>query len=220
MAVRKRKASKLVSTKSKKQKVINVGTIVNPTKLKSSVKQEPKPKLVNAKAELLTTSKPVKVKNYGITIGVDPYPEWPHPTSEECHQVCRLLTSVHGDTISPKAIAPPSLRISGCGEVPAVHDALLRTRLSAATTSTNANNAISNIVKQFGISKAGVGKGSIDWEAVRSAPTKKLFEAIECGGLAAVKSRDIKQILDIIYEENTIRTASLLAEGKELTEAV
>ncbi|KAJ9623570.1 hypothetical protein H2203_005832 [Taxawa tesnikishii (nom. ined.)] len=121
-------------------------------------------------------AKTAKKAGYGLTPGQTPYPDWPHPTPEECHEVVRLLEKVHG-------------------KVPSVLDALIRTRLSAATTSLNSSRAFQGLVKTFGIIEEGIGKGSVDWN--------------KSGGLADVKSRDIKSILQMVYEENQARSAEL-----------
>jgi len=49
----------------------------------------------------------------------------------------------------------------------------------------------------------------VNWNAVRKADTKDVFEAIRCGGLADVKSRDIKRILEMVWEENQSRSKAL-----------
>lgn len=154
-------------------------------------------------------AKTAKKAGYGLTPGQTPYPDWPHPTPEECHEVVRLLEKVHGKVQAPKTIPLPSLEVSGCGEVPSVLDALIRTRLSAATTSLNSSRAFQGLVKTFGIIEEGIGKGSVDWNKVRLASQKEVFDAIKSGGLADVKSRDIKSILQMVYEENQARSAEL-----------
>jgi endonuclease III len=152
-----------------------------------------------------------KAKNnaYGLTPGQTPYPNWPHPTKEECEEVTRLLSKVHGKIQAPKTIPIPSLETSGCGEVPSVLDALIRTRLSAATSGTNSSRAFAGLVARFGILKEGIGKGSVDWNKVRLGDTKDVFEAIKSGGLADVKSKDIKKILQMVWDENQERARAL-----------
>ena len=154
-------------------------------------------------------AKKEKSNKYGLSPGQTPYPDWPHPTPEECHEVVRLLSKVHGTVSAPKEIKPPSLEVAGCGEVPSVLDALIRTRLSAATTNANSSRAFQSLVKTFGTLSEGVGKGSVDWNAVRLASQKEVFEAIKCGGLADSKSKDIKAILQSVYEENQQRSSEL-----------
>ena len=153
---------------------------------------------------------PSKKENYGLTPGKSPYPEYLRPTPEECHEVVRLLEKVHGHVEAPKAIPPPTLNVAGCGEVPSVLDALIRTRLSANTTNKNSSTAFQGLVARFGTLKEGIGKGSVDWDAVRRAPQKDVFKAIERGGLADRKSKDIQAILQMAYEENQERKAALL----------
>ncbi|OCL03383.1 DNA glycosylase [Glonium stellatum] len=156
-------------------------------------------------------SKKLKSNSYGLTPGQTPYPDWPHPTPSECEEVTRLLESVHGKVQPPKSIPLPSLTVSGCGEVPSVLDALIRTRLSAATSNTNSSRAFTGLVSRFGVLQEGVGKGSVDWDAVRRADVKEIFEAIKSGGLADVKSKDIKAILQMVWEENRARHDALLS---------
>lgn len=160
------------------------------------------------------SAKKEKNNSYGLTPGQTPYPDWPHPTPEECKEVVRLLSSIHGDVKPPKTIPAPSLTVSGCGEVPSVLDALIRTRLSAATSGANSSRAFAGLVAKFGILQDGIGKGSVDWNKVRQADTKDIFDAIKSGGLADVKSKDIKKILQMVWEENQTRRKELTSSGK------
>lgn len=177
----------------------------------SSIKAEPTTEEAGlaVKSGILSPTAAKKAKNYGLKPGETPYPNWVHPTPDECHEINRILSKVHGKVSKPKAIAAPSLTSAGCGEVPSVLDALIRTRLSAATTNRNSSNAFQGLVKTFGTLKHGVGKNSVDWNKVRLADQKEVFEAIKCGGLANNKSRDIKAILESVYEENQARSADL-----------
>ncbi len=151
-----------------------------------------------------------KQKNqYSLAPGESPYPSYPHPTPEECREVNRILESVHGQVRAPKKIPTPSLNSSGCGEVPSVLDALIRTRLSAATNGANSGRAFRGLVEKFGLLNEGVGRGSVDWNKVRLADQKDVFTAIQSGGLADVKSKDIKKILQMVYEENQERSHKL-----------
>ncbi|KAK4917189.1 hypothetical protein LTR49_014954 [Elasticomyces elasticus] len=167
----------------------------------------------NEKSVAATPKKTPKKANYGLTPGVSPYPDYLHPTAEECREVTRLLEKVHGKVTAPKSIPPPSLDVSGCGEVPSVLDALIRTRLSANTTNKNSSTAFQGLVKRFGTLTEGIGKGSVDWDAVRRAPQKEVFYAIERGGLADRKSKDIQAILQIAYDEAQERKAALTSSS-------
>ncbi|KAF2629757.1 DNA glycosylase [Macroventuria anomochaeta] len=180
------------------------------TKPKQAVKAK-KEGVDDLVTKAITTDKKTAKKkaSYGLTPGQTPYPNYPHPTPEECEEVTRLLSKVHGEVTMPKEIPLPSLEVSGCGEVPSVLDALIRTRLSAATSCANSSRAFAGLVKRFGILQSGVGKGSVDWNAVRKADVKEIFEAIKSGGLADVKSKDIKKILQMVWEENQARRDAL-----------
>ncbi|KAE8151257.1 Aldedh-domain-containing protein [Aspergillus avenaceus] len=131
-----------------------------------------------------------------------PFPEWLRPTPEECEEVASLLSSVHGPADRPATIPAPSLTVTGCGEVPTVLDALVRTLLSGATSGNNSALAFDGLVQKFGILQDGIGKGSVDWNAVRQASVEDIFDAIKSGGLANIKSKNIKAILDEVYKEN------------------
>lgn len=153
-------------------------------------------------------NKQKKTNPYNLTPGTTPYPGYPHPTPEECYTVNDLLSSFHGEQSAPSTPPIPSLNVSGCGEVPSILDALIRTRLSAATTNKNSSAAFSGLVRKFGILQSGTGKGSVDWDKVRRADVRDIFTAIECGGLAKVKSQDIKTILEMVYAENNEAAAA------------
>lgn len=156
-----------------------------------------------------------KANPYGLTPGTSPYPDYPHPTPAECAEVHDLLTRAHGSVTAPTTIPTPSLSTSGCGEVPSVLDALIRTRLSAATNGANSSRAFRGLVQKFGIlERDGPGKGSVDWDKVRTAPRADVFAAIQSGGLATVKSRDIQNILQMVWVENQARRDELVA-GKD-----
>lgn len=168
-------------------------------------------KLIEGDEVLKKITKPKKNK-YGLTPGRTPFPDFAMPTPEACLEVKNLLSQLHGDVEPPKAIPPPSLEVTGCGEVPSVLDALIRTRLSAATTSKNSAYAFGGLVSKFGILEEGIGKGSVDWNKVREADVKDVEAAIMRGGLAPTKSKDIKAILDMVNEENIARREAFVKE--------
>ena len=159
---------------------------------------------------------------YGLTPGRSPFPDWPHPTPEEAQIVHDLLLTEIPDErkpsiAQPDTIPPPSEQVAGCGQVPSILDALIRTLLSAATTGKNSSSSFQGLVKNFGLETKGLGKGSVDWNAVRLAPQKDVFKAIESGGLADSKSKNIKAILDMVYIDNEERRNALL-KAKEAGE--
>ncbi|KAI3100731.1 hypothetical protein CBS147333_8309 [Penicillium roqueforti] len=172
-------------------------------KATTKLKKEPK-------VQTTQSGRKPKKNTYGLTPGISPFPELVRPTAEECEDVNRLLSSIHGVVTAPATIPEPSLTVTGCGEVPSVLDALIRTLLSGATTGNNAAKAFGGLVQRFGILSEGIGKGSVNWDAVRQATVKDVFEAIKSGGLADIKSKNLKAILDIVHEDNQARRATLL----------
>jgi endonuclease III len=168
-----------------------------------------------AEPSLKKNKKGKKDTSYGHTPGATPFPDYARPTPEECQEVTKLLSSVHGNVQAPKIVQQGSMTVAGCGEVPHVLEALIRTRLSANTNGDNSSRAFQGIVKTFGTVTDRAGRTMVDWNAIRLAPQTQLFAAIEKGGLANVKSKDIKRILDMVYEENQQRRSELLSKDDE-----
>jgi endonuclease III len=187
------------------KQVDNLATELQATVDKATTKLKKEPK-----SPTTPTGRKPKKNTYGLTPGISPFPELVRPTAEECEDVNQLLSSIHGVVTAPATIPEPSLTVTGCGEVPSVLDALIRTLLSGATTGTNAAKAFGGLVQRFGILSEGIGKGSVNWDAVRQATVKDVFEAIKSGGLADIKSKNLKAILDMVHEDNQTRRATLL----------
>lgn len=174
-----------------------------PCTIKDEEKQQHNPPKVARKA---------KAHPYGLTPGKSPFPDFEMPTPAACEEVNRLLSNLHGKYQAPAVIPPPSLTVSGCGEVPDLLEAILRTLLSASTTSRNANMAFDGLVKAFGQNTSSSHKKSLNWDAVRQADLNTVIESIKRGGLARVKGTNIKKILDTVYAENRVRQDALFKE--------
>ncbi|KAL7621311.1 hypothetical protein AAE478_008631 [Parahypoxylon ruwenzoriense] len=154
---------------------------------------------------------------YGLTPGETPFPEWQAPSAAQCEDVHGLLVEMHGAGIAeqPKTIPAPSIEVAGCGQVPSVLDALMRTLLSGATTFTNADTMIRSLANEYKVlEEKGVGNGSINWNNVRTSELDVLVRTIRMGGLANNKAKNIKAILDMVYEENLERREAFLLERK------
>ncbi|KAF2669041.1 DNA glycosylase [Microthyrium microscopicum] len=147
-----------------------------------------------------------------------PWPDHESPSAAQCGEVVHLLAALHGDKPPPKAMPPPEMDRAGCGENHAVHDALLRTLLSANTSEGNAAKAVKKMVKIYGVAETGCGKHSLNWQAVHDGSVEKLEDAINQGGIYKIKAACIKNILSCVVSENKERYAKLLSEGKELDE--
>ncbi|KAL2069160.1 hypothetical protein VTL71DRAFT_15498 [Oculimacula yallundae] len=151
------------------------------------------------------TTTPKKTTKYKPTPGSTPFPDHLMPTHEACEGVNRILSEAHGKVQAPKVVATPSMKAAGCGNVPDILDAMIRTRLSANTSSTNANRALEGLQKAYGLQKSGSGKGSINWDAVRRSDIPTITEAIKRGGHQNVKAVGIKAMLDLVYAQNVAR---------------
>ncbi|KAK6952120.1 hypothetical protein Daesc_006652 [Daldinia eschscholtzii] len=151
-------------------------------------------------------AKKTKDNPYGLMpAGESPFPEWRAPSNEQCEEVHSLLTEMHGEVKAPKLISAPSLEVMGCGEVPSVLDGLLRTLLSGATRIEHIDTTLVPLANKYGVSNEGVGKESINWNNVRLGTYSDLVDAIHRGGLANIKAKHIKGILDAVYQENVKR---------------
>ncbi|KAI1261528.1 DNA glycosylase [Xylariaceae sp. FL1019] len=161
---------------------------------------------------------------YGLRPETTPFPHWQGPSAEQCEQVYRLLADVHGEANAPDVIPDASPTVATCGEVPLVLDAVLRTVISGAVTIGSANRMIQGIVhwqehgthktdwaQENKAEKEGVidekaldnAVKNINWDKVRLSPIEDLIAAIRIGGLANVKAKSIKTILDTVYSENS-----------------
>jgi endonuclease III len=148
---------------------------------------------------------------YGLTRGTTPYPHrHAIPSKDQCEEVHRLLTEMHGEVKQPTKAPAPSLDVAGCGEVPSVLDALLRTLISGNTLMANADAAVKRLVETYGILAEGVGAGSINWNAVRVSSLEKLINVVRPAGCPKLKGGHIKAILDMVYEEQKARAQAHL----------
>lgn len=147
-------------------------------------------------------SNPKRQKLNRFPAGITPFPDHPHPTPEEAQTVVDLLSRFHGVHARPPKPPLPNLLVAGCGEVPSVLDALIRTLLSANTSAQNSNRAFKGLVEKFGVCEK---RGSVDWEKVRKAKNTEVFDAIKSGGLANVKSKRIQKILQQVWDDAQAR---------------
>ncbi|RYC63601.1 hypothetical protein CHU98_g2611 [Xylaria longipes] len=157
---------------------------------------------------------PRKTKDnpYGLTPGRSPFPDWQAPSAAQCEEVYQILAEVHGEVKQPATIPAPSLEVAGCGEVPFVLEALLRTLLSGAVTFDGADHMVKAIIARYGLIEDDLAKGSINWNKVRLSTVEELEETIHVGGLANRKAKAIKGTLDMVYQDNIDRREAYLAE--------
>ncbi|KAF7954414.1 hypothetical protein EAE96_005536 [Botrytis aclada] len=224
-ATRARVIKNIVKTSIKdedEEKPLNLADSVIPNLLEDIKEEEPKKKRSPRKKKVVDVSteingspvKPVKEKkkSYGIVFGETPFPDHVSPTAQEAETVNSLLTALHGEVKPPDTVPAPSDTVTGCGEVPDVLDATMRTLLSAATTAGNANKSMAGLKAAYGLRTSGKGAGSVSWEAVLASSREDVEEAIRSGGLAKVKAGYIKAILQVVFDKNTELLETLLKE--------
>ncbi|BGP43258.1 hypothetical protein JCM10450v2_007403 [Rhodotorula kratochvilovae] len=134
-----------------------------------------------------------------------PFPQWVRPTPAEAQTVCDLLASVHGMPSRPTILVDKEDAPAGCGQVPSVLDALVRTTLSQNTTSKNSTAAKVSMDAVY---------GRANYRAVLEGGDAKLEEAIRCGGLAKNKSKAIVGMLRRIEERNVVEKGLKPGEGE------
>ncbi|KAI0397200.1 DNA glycosylase [Xylariaceae sp. FL0594] len=137
-----------------------------------------------------------KLRSYAQFAGSrqSPYPDFARPRPEECKLAYKILADMHGEQRqqpSPDFKAPTDR--AGCGDSPSVLDALVRTILSQNTSDRNSARAKLSMDAVYGSSDA--------WDAIVAGGQPKLQKAIESGGLAAVKSRVILDILEQTHDK-------------------
>ncbi|KAF7933616.1 uncharacterized protein EAE98_003325 [Botrytis deweyae] len=204
------------------EKPLNLGDSLIPNLLEDIKEEESKKKRSPRKKKVVdvatevedSPAKPVKAKNknYGIVFGETPFPDHVSPTAQEAETVNSLLTALHGEVKPPDTVPAPSETVTGCGEVPDVLDATMRTLLSAATTAGNANKSMAGLKAEYGLRTSGKGAGSVSWEAVHASSREDVEGAIRSGGLAKVKAGYIKAILQVVFDKNTKLLETLLRE--------
>ncbi|KAK1977947.1 base excision DNA repair protein [Colletotrichum cereale] len=158
---------------------------------KEAIKSEsPDAKAKPAKSPADLKSK--KLKAYSQYADKSPFPDFAHPTPDECRLAHCILAKLHGKRERPAEVKASTTR-AGCGDSPSVLDALVRTILSQNTSDTNSTRAKRSMDAVYG--------GSDEWDKIVDGGVPKLQEAIKCGGLSQVKSKVIVGILNQVREK-------------------
>lgn len=147
------------------------------------------------------------LNKYGVTPGKTPFPDWDCPSAEQCLEVYNILANLHENVnpLPPVQIPAPSIEVAGCGEVPSILDALLRTVLSASTTFESADEMLKRLIEKFGVLQEGIGKGSVHWDKVRVAAFDEVYNELKSGGLGAIKAKTLQEILQMVHDDNVKR---------------
>lgn len=183
-----------------------------PKKIKLEDESLSSPKKSLVKKSTPADLKDKKLKAYAQYANSSPFPDFAHPTPEECKLAHRILSSLHGERKRPETVVAPSSR-AGCGDSPSVLDALVRTILSQNTSDTNSTRAKQSMDKVYGRSDK--------WDAIVQGGQPKLQEAIKCGGLSVVKSKVIIGLLEQVrarYGEYSLDHLHDAPSGDAMTE--
>jgi len=128
-----------------------------------------------------------KLSAYSAHANQSPFPDFKHPTPQECKLAHKILQDLHGKRVRPDEVKA-SKDHAGCGDSPSVLDALVRTILSQNTSDVNSTRAKKSMDVVYG--------GSDEWEAIVAGGEAKLEESIRSGGLSKNKSKVITTILN------------------------
>jgi endonuclease-3 len=186
---RKRKSS--VKEESPKKKIKAEDGLTLPSASASDEELSP-PLTPKAKKGASKDLQARKLKSYSQYANTTPFPDFLHPTPEECKLAHKILIQMHGARTRPKEVVASTTR-AGCGDSPSVLDALVRTILSQNTSDTNSTRAKLSMDDVYG--------GSDQWEAIVEGGADKLQEAIKSGGLSQIKSKVIISILEQTKEK-------------------
>lgn len=180
-----RKRQQESSEKGPKKRVKNEEQtgLPSPSPSDATSPKKPTPKSKESKAADLQSK---KLKAYAQYARQSPFPDFLHPTPEECKLAHRILARLHGQRKRPEQVVARNDR-AGCGDSPSVLDALVRTILSQNTSDSNSTRAKLSMDKVYG--------GSDKWDSIVEGGESKLQEAIKSGGLSVVKSKVIISIL-------------------------
>lgn len=192
---RKRQASVKVESPKKKIKAEDGKALLSPSDSDedlSSAPSTPKAKKRTSKKSAPKDLQARKLKSYSQYAKISPFPDFAHPTPEECKLAHKILVQMHGARTRPKEVVASTTR-AGCGDSPSVLDALVRTILSQNTSDTNSTRAKLSMDDVYG--------GSDKWDAIVEGGAAKLQEAIKCGGLSQIKSKVIISILQQTHEK-------------------
>lgn len=161
-----------------------------PTTPVQSAANDIKPNIIDSPSSIKATPKTLRERKAASLqkfASDSPFPTFARPYPDECGLARQILESLHGAKSRPTEIKASATR-AGCGDSPAVLDALVRTILSQNTSDTNSSRAKRSMDDAYGRSD--------DWEAIVKGGQTRLEEAIRCGGLSQVKSKVILRILE------------------------
>lgn len=147
--------------------------------------------------------------------GDTPWPDFNTPSPQDCEEVYSRLMKAHGDRLRPAHITAPSLEVAGCGEVPQVLDAIIRTMISANTKFEYADAALKSLISKVGVVLDNKGldvteypelQHCLDYNYIRtSMKQEQLEKAIATAGNQKQTASRIMMILADVHSKNKER---------------
>ncbi|TKA33106.1 hypothetical protein B0A50_00659 [Salinomyces thailandicus] len=116
-----------------------------------------------------------------------PFPDFGHPTPQECECAYRVLDDMHGAAVEEEFRDPET---PDC--IPHVLDAIVVALLSQATSWNNAKRAMRSMKEEYGSVFA--------YDDIVSGGKSRLQETIRCGGLHVRKSNLLMGILEQVWD--------------------
>jgi endonuclease-3 len=153
--------------------------------VKDEVKEEVKAKDEKAKDNRLSTKKHSAWSQY---TSQSPFPDFPHPTPEECRVAHARLKELHQEAVEAEFADENTPET-----IPHVLDAMIIAILSQATAWSNAKRAMNSMKKTYGSIFA--------YDKIVEGGQPKLAETIRCGGMHNRKSMIIMTVLDQVYQK-------------------
>lgn len=154
--------------------------------------------------------------------GASPWPGFNHPNASECEEVYERLIEQHGDRLRPVHITAPSLEVAGCGEVPQVLDAIIRTMISANTKFEYADAALKSLISKVGVildnkrlnaTEHPELQDCLDYNYIRTSMNEEeLQDAIRSAGNQKETAHRIMLILAEVYRKNKQRVDAFRKE--------
>ncbi|KAK5170519.1 uncharacterized protein LTR77_005107 [Saxophila tyrrhenica] len=118
-----------------------------------------------------------------------PFPDFPHPTPQECESAYRVLDDLHGAAVEEEFKDPETPET-----IPHVLDAIVVALLSQATSWNNAKRAMRSMKEVYGSVFA--------YDVIVPGGQQKLQDTIQCGGLHVRKSKLLMGVFAEVWERH------------------
>ncbi|KAJ4007405.1 hypothetical protein NW752_007616 [Fusarium irregulare] len=147
-------------------------------------------------------SRDKKWKTWSANATSTPFPDFGHPTSQECRLAYNLLYKLHNDAVEAEFEDENTPET-----IPFVLDALIVAVLSQATSWSNAKRAMNGMKGKYGSVFA--------YDKIYSGGPETLQETLRCGGLHVRKTKIILSILEEVKRRHGCWNLDHLLEASD-----